>query len=61
MREPKPRSWWEEETLFIEQESRKRYPMQAFYSYCGMQAMFADRDGFPDLAARILTARKQEN
>lgn len=58
MRKPATRAWWEEETAWIEKEGQKRYPMGAFPQYCDMQAHFAEKDGFPDLAARILAAKK---
>ena len=57
-RKPYPREWWEEETQFIESESRKRFRMGEFSSYCCMQARFADKDGFSDLAERIRTAER---
>lgn len=59
MRKPDTREWWETETVFIEDETKKPYSMGAFHNYCDMQARFAKKDGFPDLAARILAAKKK--
>ena len=55
-RKPESREWWEEETQFIESESRKRFRMGSFDFYCGMQYNFAIKDGFPELAERIKKA-----
>lgn len=58
MRKPNTRDWWEEETAWIEAEGQKTHRMARFDRYCDMQAHFAELDGFPDLATRILAAKK---
>lgn len=55
---PKSREWWELETIWIERESKKEIRMAAFNKYCTMQATFAKKDGFQDLATRIRKANK---
>jgi len=60
MRVPSSRAWWEEETRFIEEEAKKPYPMGEFRSYRVMQAKFAEKDGFVDLAARILSGMEDK-
>ena len=54
-RNPESREYWLEETAFIENQwaldTKDR--MDAFPAYVKMQASFARKDGFPDLALRI--------
>ena len=58
-REPKSREWWEEETHFIERESKSAVRMGGYASYCHMQQKFCREDGFDDLADRICAALKE--
>ena len=57
---PKSEEWWETETRFIENESKKDYyRMGGFQTYCDMQARFAKLDGFTPKADRILNAKER--
>lgn len=57
-RTPNSQEWWEKETAFIEMQSVSWIRMGEFSSYCSMQARFADKDGFPELAERIRQAER---
>ncbi len=59
MRLPHSDTWWQSEVEFIEVEAEKPKKMDMFQEYCQMQAKFAARDGYPELAARIETARSK--
>lgn len=61
MRKPESREHWLTEVEFIEAQARTPYPdrMASFETYCRMQASFAAKDGYTEIAARIIDAARR--
>ena len=56
-RKPDSLEGWQAELAWV--LSVKDNPPGAFVSYCEMQARFAEKDGFPEIANQILDASRQ--
>ena len=59
MRQANSAAWWNSEVEFIEKEAKNPQKMGMFPEYCAMQAKFANLDGFPAVADRIIAAGKE--
>ena len=56
MRVAQNEDYWIDELRFVNFEAGKEFPMNAFRAYCEMQASFAEKDGFSEIAKCIEAA-----